>query len=163
SSIGSNREVASQAGTARLVPPADANALNEAILHLARDPAAMADLGNNARSVFEDHYTEGRMLAAYRQLYVDLLKQKSVYHETVNGSQPRIIEGQAATVREATVADLPGIVRIHQKAFSHFFLTRLGGEFLRLYYGLVLNYHAGIILVSEAQGTLLGFVCGFTE
>ena len=40
-------------------------------------------------------------------------------------------------------------MNIHQKAFSHFFLTQLGGEFLRNYYGLVLHYRAGIMLVSE--------------
>jgi ribosomal protein S18 acetylase RimI-like enzyme len=59
--------------------------------------------------------------------------------------------------------DLPGIVTIHQKAFSNFFLTRLGGEVLRRYYALVLNYRAGIVLVSERSGILDGFACGFVE
>ena len=40
----------------------------------------------------------------------------------------------SGVVRTATTSDLPGIVDIHQKAFSHFFLTQLGGEFLRNYY-----------------------------
>ena len=58
----------------------------------------------------------------------------------------------------------PGqIVAIHQKAFSHFFLTRIGARFLRLYYELVLHYQAGIVLVSECQGVLNGFVCGFAN
>jgi ribosomal protein S18 acetylase RimI-like enzyme len=66
-------------------------------------------------------------------------------------------------VRDATADDLPGIVTIHQKAFSNFFLTRLGGEFLRRYYALVLDYPAGIVLVSERRGILDGFACGFVE
>ena len=66
-------------------------------------------------------------------------------------------------VRRATVDDLPGIVTIHQKAFSHFFLTRLGSEFLHNYYGLVLTYRAGIILVTEGPGALEGFACGFVD
>jgi hypothetical protein len=61
------------------------------------------------------------------------------------------------------VDDLAGIVTIHQRAFSHFFLTRMGSEFLRLYYEFVLNYHAGIVLVSEGRNTLEGFVCGFVD
>ena len=66
-------------------------------------------------------------------------------------------------VRQARTDDLAGIVSIHQKAFSHFFLTRLGTEFLRFYYELVLNYHAGIVLVSEGRDSLEGFVCGFVD
>ena len=66
-------------------------------------------------------------------------------------------------VRPATAADLPGIVTIHEKAFSSFFLTRLGNEFLRRYYALVLHYRAGMVLVSERRGVLEGFVCGFVE
>jgi ribosomal protein S18 acetylase RimI-like enzyme len=54
-------------------------------------------------------------------------------------------------------------VRIHQKAFSQFFLTRLGGEFLQNYYALVLNYRAGIVLVSEGPDVLAGFACGFVD
>ena len=72
-------------------------------------------------------------------------------------------KGRVSSVRQATTKDLPGIVIIHQKAFSNFFLTRLGGEFLRRYYALVLNYPAGIVLVSERSGMLDGFACGFVE
>ena len=64
-------------------------------------------------------------------------------------------------VREARTDDLSGIVTIHQKAFRQFFLTRLGAKFLRLYYGLVLDYESGIVLVGERNGSLSGFVCGF--
>jgi len=74
-----------------------------------------------------------------------------------------IAGGLTRLVRQATAEDLPGIVTIHQKAFSNFFLTRLGNEFLRRYYALVLHYRAGIVLVSERCGVLEGFVCGFVE
>ena len=74
-----------------------------------------------------------------------------------------IANGLTHMVRQATAEDLPGIVTIHQKAFSNFFLTRLGNEFLRRYYGLVLDYRAGVVLVSERRSVLEGFVCGFVE
>ena len=77
SSIGSQREVASHADMARLVRPADARALSEAIVRLAGDEALMARLGKTARAVYESRYTENRMLQGYRQLYFDLLKAKS--------------------------------------------------------------------------------------
>jgi len=71
--------------------------------------------------------------------------------------------GRASVVRKALPEDLPGIVTIHQKAFSHFFLTRLGSLFLHRYYALVLNYRTGIVLVSEGRGVLDGFACGFVD
>jgi ribosomal protein S18 acetylase RimI-like enzyme len=76
---------------------------------------------------------------------------------------PSQIDDRGRVVRTATTNDLPGIVDIHQKAFSHFFLTQLGSEFLRNYYALVLDYRAGIMLVSERPGTLEGFACGFVD
>jgi ribosomal protein S18 acetylase RimI-like enzyme len=69
----------------------------------------------------------------------------------------------AGVIRRAAVEDLPGIVSVHKRAFSQFFLTRLGAEFLRRYYALVLEYHAGIVFVCEGQGAIQGFVCGFMD
>ena len=66
-------------------------------------------------------------------------------------------------VRKAAPEDIPGIVAIHQKAFSNFFLTRLGPDFLRKYYRLVLEYQFGVVLVAEGTSGLAGFACGFLE
>ena len=66
----------------------------------------------------------------------------------LTSQRPLKIGGLTDGVRNATANDVPDIVTIHQKAFSHSFLTRLGSEFLRNYYSLVFNYSAGIILVS---------------
>jgi glycosyltransferase involved in cell wall biosynthesis/ribosomal protein S18 acetylase RimI-like enzyme len=199
-SIGSQREVASHAEMAWLVPPADAAALREAIMRLTGDRALMARLGTNARVVYESFYTENRMLQAYRQLYLDLLSAKCPaeantlgqrserllagppghmspsYSELVasNGGQRMkraYPAGRQTTktgvstdvIRKATANDLPGIVTIHEKAFGNFFLTRLGGDFLRTYYTLVLKYHSGIVLVSEGKSALQGFACGFVD
>jgi glycosyltransferase involved in cell wall biosynthesis len=74
SSIGSHRELAAQAEMARLVPPANSRALYEAIQKLLGDPALMTRLGAAARGLFENRYTEGRMLNAYRDLYIELLE-----------------------------------------------------------------------------------------
>jgi glycosyltransferase involved in cell wall biosynthesis len=75
-SIGSQREVASHADMARLVPAASAAALSEAIVRLADNPQLMTRLGASARTVYESCYTESRMLQSYRQLYFDLLSAK---------------------------------------------------------------------------------------
>jgi glycosyltransferase involved in cell wall biosynthesis/ribosomal protein S18 acetylase RimI-like enzyme len=157
SSIGSHRELASQAEMARLVPVADAGALAEAIRQFAQDPALRARMGANARALFEARYAEDRMLSDYRQLYSSLLERQKPFYRVVSGARGPSI------VRSATIADLSDIVAIHQGAFSEFFLTRMGPEFLRLYYELVLNYSEGIVLVSESRGTLNGFVCGFAD
>jgi ribosomal protein S18 acetylase RimI-like enzyme len=157
-SIGSNREVADQAEMALLVPPADAAALADAILHAARDPKRMAVLAATARSLFETNYTEDRMLSAYRQLYFSLLDGTPAVRRAPgrNSRGPSVI-------RTARVEDLAAIVTIHQKAFQHFFLTRMGATFLRRYYEHVLHYASGIVLVSEWNGILGGFACGFGD
>jgi glycosyltransferase involved in cell wall biosynthesis len=74
--IGSQREVASRADMALLVPPADTLALSQAIVRLSCDEALMARLGASARALYESRYTENRMLQSYRQLYFDLLHAK---------------------------------------------------------------------------------------
>jgi glycosyltransferase involved in cell wall biosynthesis len=74
--IGSQKEVAAHADIARLVQPADARALSDAIALMATDEELMARLGANARAVYERHYTEHKMLHTYRQLYFDLLRAK---------------------------------------------------------------------------------------
>jgi glycosyltransferase involved in cell wall biosynthesis/ribosomal protein S18 acetylase RimI-like enzyme len=155
-SIGSHLELTSQAEIARLVPPADPDTLAAAILQFSSDPALMARLAITARTLFETHYTEDRMLTAYRQLYRNLLETKAPIHSTSSSWHEPLI-------RRATAADLTRIVTIHQKAFKNFFVTRLGAPFLRRYYELVLNYPTGIVLVSEEQGGLTGFVCGFRD
>lgn len=76
---------------------------------------------------------------------------------------PIPIEHQTDVIRRAAARDLARIVEIHQESFANFFLTRLGSEFLRRYYSLVLDYHSGIILVSERQSALQGFACGFVN
>ena len=170
SSIGSNRELAAQAGMARLVPPADAAALAEAIRELGQTPALRARLSSEARALFEGRYTEDKMLDSYRRLYFELLHEKAPAR--VNGAvgsalpsdHPALKRPAAHSgVRPAGPQDLAGIVQIHKKAFRGFFLTQLGAEFLRRYYALVLHYHAGIVLVSGVDGSLDGFVCGFRD
>src|SRR5690242_7972863 len=153
-SIGSNVTVASEAEVALLVPPCNPSSLAEAILRCGRDPALRIRLGHNARCVFESRYTEERMLNAYRKEYFGLLRMKCrALMKTPILPKIRVIQ----RVRRAERADLPGIVAIHQKAFSHFFLTQLGGAFLYRYYELVLRYRAGILLVSEESDGLEGF------
>jgi len=156
-SIGSHREVSCGAEIARLAPPADAAALAQAIERTAADPEFMRRTAATAQDVFAAHYTEERMLEAYRKLYLTLLGRRSSVPEGAARS------GGGTRVRSATAADLDGIVAIHRQAFSRFFLTELGPAFLRLYYGLVLQYGAGIVLVSESRGSLDGFVCGFVD
>ena len=76
SRIGSHVEVVAASQAAELVPPADAKALRNAILSVSCDRELMAAMGARARMAFESHYTERRMLEAYRQLYWGLLERK---------------------------------------------------------------------------------------
>jgi len=157
SSIGSHREMASQAEMARLVPPADPAALAAAIRQVAGDPELMFHLAATARALFETRYTEHRMVNEYRQLYLSLVRSRPAIQQLASRAF-----GDSA-VRKATEADLGAIVAIHRRTFGRAFLTQMGAHFLRSYYDLVLHYRAGIMLVSEHAGVLNGFVCGFAD
>ena len=78
--IGSQREIAAHGEMAWLVPPGDAKALRDAMSRLIEAPASMARLAVNARMIYQNRYTEERMLRSYRQLYVELLNRKGLIH-----------------------------------------------------------------------------------
>jgi len=111
------------------------------------------------------------MLNAYRRLYLGLLRLKAPEYAGAPAEDRFANRGASAghtrpdphAVRGANATDLAGIVAIHEKAFSEFFLTRLGSEFLCRYYELVLGYQSGIVLTTEKDGALAGFVCGFMD
>jgi GNAT superfamily N-acetyltransferase len=50
---------------------------------------------------------------------------------------------------------------VHAAAFQGFFLAELGERFLTAYYRTVLDYSAGVFLVAEREGRVVGFVAGF--
>ena len=77
--------------------------------------------------------------------------------------QLQTARSRTGIVRQAVTEDLPRIAAIHRSAFSQFFLTRMGSEFLHRYYGLLLRYPKGIVLISEFSGVVEGFVGGFLD
>ena len=50
---------------------------------------------------------------------------------------------------------------MHAVAFRGFFLAEMGHRFLTAYYGSVLEYARHVFLIAEAEGRIVGFVCGF--
>jgi len=110
-SIGSQREVSSHGEVGLFVRPADAICLAEAILRLAGDPALMTRLGNNARSVYENFYTEDRMLQSYRRFYLDLLEAKRSEATAIDARRHRgLLERQPEVVNQS----YPTLVSSHQ-------------------------------------------------
>lgn len=60
-------------------------------------------------------------------------------------------------IREANSKDIDSIVDIHSDAFNGFFLTSLGPDFLKLYYGCFINNRETVTLVAEDDGIIYGF------
>ena len=58
------------------------------------------------------------------------------------------------------VDDLDSLVAIHNAAFPGFFLTFLGGRFLRLLYASIHSDAEGHVLVAESDNRLVGFIAG---
>jgi ribosomal protein S18 acetylase RimI-like enzyme len=57
-------------------------------------------------------------------------------------------------------ADIAEVVLIHQQAFAGFFLTAMGGAFLRELYAGILSDPSGIAFVYQQGDKLQGFVAG---
>ena len=71
--------------------------------------------------------------------------------------------GVPPSVRCARRADLPAIVRLQMISQPHFFWTEPGPAFLRAFYAIVLRNCRGLLLVSEQDGSLGGFVVGVSD
>ncbi len=67
------------------------------------------------------------------------------------------------SVRWMCGSDVPNVVDLHLAAFPGFFLSFLGGPFLKAFYASVLVDKASIALVAEQDGRLEGFVVGTVE
>jgi ribosomal protein S18 acetylase RimI-like enzyme len=70
-----------------------------------------------------------------------------------------------STARKATLLDLPSIVTLHKIAFTGFFLTMLGGAFLRELYRGFITEPDGICWIAESELAeekleMVGFVAG---
>lgn len=61
----------------------------------------------------------------------------------------------------ASLKDIDAVVKIHEKTFRGFFLTKLGSSFLYLYYKSVLNNADGILFVSRKNDKIIG-LCAAT-
>lgn len=69
-------------------------------------------------------------------------------------------------IREAVWAiDIDRVVEIHLAAFPGFFLTALGGDFLRGYYRTLRDHHHSILLLAEPSlgAPADGFVAGVAD
>ncbi|MCC6395223.1 MAG: glycosyltransferase family 4 protein [Bryobacterales bacterium] len=75
--IGSNREATNEGEGALLVAPKQPAQLAAAITKLVDDEALRSQLGMSARRIYEQRYTQERMLAGYHGLYLESLKELS--------------------------------------------------------------------------------------
>ena len=71
--VGGSPELITDGTTGRLVPPADAGALADAILSLLRDPAAAATMAEAGRALVRARYTLDAVMARTVSVYDDLL------------------------------------------------------------------------------------------
>jgi len=74
--VGGTPEAVVDDVTGILVPPGNAAALANAIIHLLNNPQLAANLGRAARSHIADHFSVRRMVHATEDLYTDLLERK---------------------------------------------------------------------------------------
>jgi glycosyltransferase involved in cell wall biosynthesis len=74
--VGGTPEALVDGVTGIIVPPADSQALADAIVHLLKDAALAGQLGHAARARIADHFSIRRMVRATEDLYVELLERK---------------------------------------------------------------------------------------
>lgn len=69
----------------------------------------------------------------------------------------------ALDIRSMNPETVQQVVAVHEEAFPDFFLTELGGKFLRLYYRSLAEAPEGIGLVAVVEGGgVVGFAAGST-
>jgi len=85
--IGSNLEATNNGEAAVLVPPKDSKALADALVDLIEKPWLLRDKAQSARQVFEDCYTEEKMLNSYIGLYEEMMFEKTSRISTGNANK----------------------------------------------------------------------------
>ena len=73
--VGGVREVCVANETALVVPPGDEDAIAEAIITLARDPATRARFGAAGREFVQEHFEWDRSVAAMLDVLTDAVTQ----------------------------------------------------------------------------------------
>ena len=74
--VGGNRETVGHGRSGLVVPPADSDALAEAVLKLLRDPDLARRLGDSARARVDEDFSVSRMVRQTEELYEELLAEK---------------------------------------------------------------------------------------
>lgn len=85
--IGSNVEATRQGRAALLVPAKNPEALAKAVCQFLRNSSLRLSKSAKARELFSRHYTEARMLDAYRSQYLKLLQSAPGYAAIRTGSR----------------------------------------------------------------------------
>ena len=66
-------------------------------------------------------------------------------------------------IREVNKSDLSQISKVHIESFPNFFLSKLGCDFVKQYYNLILNYDKHVFLCYAQNNEIIGFVSGFNN
>jgi len=79
--VGGSSELVSDGINGYLVPPADSQAMAEAIKNLLRNPHEAIQMGRMGKSMVQDKFSEKYMVENYEKLYVSLLTEKGRWAE----------------------------------------------------------------------------------
>jgi ribosomal protein S18 acetylase RimI-like enzyme len=68
-----------------------------------------------------------------------------------------------AVIRQAREEDLPGMVDVHVRSFTGYFLTQLGRSVLTDYYRQFILTDGAIVVVVDFQGRVCGLIAGSSD
>lgn len=149
------REVVRDGREGILVSRGDPGALTAAIRTIVEDGALRSRMGDAARERAEDRFDVRTVIGVLLEQYDRLLRERGIVGRAVE------VEGAGAVrIRRARPDDAPTLARLHRQGIATAFLPLLGERFMDLLYRAFTEDPAGVTVVAERDGTVIGYANG---
>ncbi len=164
------------------IPPANPEAMADAILKLRKDPESASVMGSNGRKYAEKRFSRSACVPDLIRLLESVRGKRTAEADPPAGDRSGAARppGSGEDARRRAPAEEPdadgfrivpmapehvsAAVRVHLRSFPGFFLTFLGPRFLALFYSELLRDHGHVAFVAlDRSSSVSGLAVGVTR